>query len=103
MINLEFTEEEKNSLYYERFHHPHPRVQLKMEVLWLKSQKIPHKKICQLAGISPNTLLYFARLQLAFFTQGQGQFKSELHHCLIYLYRIPHSGYDSQDIFEDDC
>ena len=27
MINLEFTEEEKNSLYYERFHHPHPRVQ----------------------------------------------------------------------------
>ncbi|MCA2869262.1 MAG: helix-turn-helix domain-containing protein, partial [Microcystis sp. M110S1] len=54
MINLEFTEEEKNSLYYERFHHPHPRVQLKMEVLWLKSQKIPHQKICQLAGISPN-------------------------------------------------
>ncbi|WP_172456661.1 helix-turn-helix domain-containing protein, partial [Microcystis aeruginosa] len=61
MINLEFTEEEKNSLYYERFHHPHPRVQLKMEVLWLKSQKIPHKKICQLAGISPNTLLTYLR------------------------------------------
>ncbi|WNF15668.1 DUF4926 domain-containing protein [Microcystis aeruginosa] len=35
--------------------------------------------------------------------QLMGQFKSELHHCLIYLYRIPHSGYDSQDIFEDDC
>ncbi|EPF21663.1 NAD(P)H-quinone oxidoreductase subunit M [Microcystis aeruginosa] len=34
---------------------------------------------------------------------SMGQFKSELHHCLIYLYRIPHSGYDSQDIFEDDC
>jgi len=34
---------------------------------------------------------------------NSGQFKSELHHCLIYLYRIPHSGYDSQDIFEDDC
>jgi hypothetical protein len=32
-----------------------------------------------------------------------GQFKSELHHCPIHLYRIPHSGYDSQDIFEDDC
>jgi len=31
------------------------------------------------------------------------QFKFELHHYLIYLYRIPHSGYDSQDIFEDDC
>jgi transposase len=61
MINLEFTEEEKNALYYERFHHPHPRVQLKMEVLWLKSQNIPHKKICQLAGISPNTLLTYLK------------------------------------------
>ncbi|MBE9073383.1 hypothetical protein IQ242_12720 [Microcystis sp. LEGE 08355] len=35
--------------------------------------------------------------------QKNGQFKSELHHYLIYLYRIPHSGSDSQDIFEDDC
>ena len=34
---------------------------LKMEVLWLKSQKIPHQKICQLAGISPNTLLTYLR------------------------------------------
>ena len=32
-----------------------------MEVLWLKSQKIPHQKICQLAGISPNTLLTYLR------------------------------------------
>jgi DNA (cytosine-5)-methyltransferase 1 len=31
------------------------------------------------------------------------QFNPELHHCLIYLHRIPHSGYDSQDIFEADC
>jgi transposase len=32
-----------------------------MEVLWLKSQKISHPKICQLAGISPNTLLTYLR------------------------------------------
>ena len=56
MIHLEFTEEEQQSLYYERFHHPHPRVQKKMEALWLKSQKLPHASICQLAGISGNTL-----------------------------------------------
>ncbi|WP_346425787.1 hypothetical protein [Microcystis aeruginosa] len=37
------------------------------------------------------------------FQTKEGRFKSELHHYLIYLYRIPHSGYDSQDIFEDDC
>ena len=56
MINLEFTAEEQKSLYYERFHHPHPRVQKKMEALWLKSQKLPHASICQLVGISGNTL-----------------------------------------------
>ena len=32
-----------------------------MEVLWLKSQKISHPKICPLAGISPNTLLTYLR------------------------------------------
>jgi len=59
MINIEFTEEEKNLLYYERFNHPHPRVQLKMEVLWLKSQNLHHKTICQLAKISENTLITY--------------------------------------------
>jgi hypothetical protein len=52
MINLEFTEEEKDLLYYERFHNPHFRVQRKMEVLWLKSQ---------IAEISPNTLLTYLK------------------------------------------
>jgi hypothetical protein len=35
MIKLKFTEAQKQALHYERFNHPH--VQLKMEVLWLKS------------------------------------------------------------------
>ncbi len=56
MITLEFSEQEKQALYYERFHHPHPRVQLKLEAVWLKSQDLPHQQICQLAGISGNTL-----------------------------------------------
>lgn len=56
MLQLEFTETEKQALHYERFNHPHPRVQLKMEVLWLKSQNLPHWQICQLSGISENTL-----------------------------------------------
>ncbi len=41
MITLEFSAEEKQALYYERFHHPHPRVQLKIEAVWLKSQDLP--------------------------------------------------------------
>lgn len=56
MITLEFSEQEKQALYYERFHHPHPRVQLKLEAVWLKSQDLPHQQICQLARISENTL-----------------------------------------------
>ncbi len=31
MIKIEFSEEEIKALHYERFHHPHPRVQMKME------------------------------------------------------------------------
>jgi len=56
MIQIEFTEAEKEALHYERFHHPHPRVQQKMEALWLKSQGLPHHQITTLAGISENTL-----------------------------------------------
>lgn len=56
MIRLEFTEKEIESLNYERFHHPHPRVQRKMEVLYLKSQGIPHQEICRLTRVSAATL-----------------------------------------------
>ncbi len=56
MIKIKFTEEGMKTLDYERYNHPHPRVQRKMEALWLKSQKMKHKDICRLTGISPNTL-----------------------------------------------
>ena len=42
MIKIEFSEDEKQDLYYDRYHHPHPRVQLKIEVLWLKSLGYSH-------------------------------------------------------------
>jgi transposase len=32
-----------------------------MEVLWLKSQNIPHRQICELADISENTLRKYCR------------------------------------------
>ncbi len=56
MINIEFTENEKQALHYERYHHPHPKVQRKMEVLWLKSQGESHKKIARLTGMTINTV-----------------------------------------------
>lgn len=52
MIKIEFTEGDVRALNYERYHHPHPRVQRKMEALWLKSQGEPHNKIAQLTGVS---------------------------------------------------
>lgn len=56
MIRIAFSEEEKRALDYERYHHPHPPVQRKMEALWLKSQQLPHKDICKFTGISKHTL-----------------------------------------------
>jgi len=56
VINFQFSEEEKRELHHQRFHHPHPRVQKKMEVLWLKSKGFAHKDICPAAGVSNKTL-----------------------------------------------
>ena len=41
---------------HDRYHHPHPRVQRKMEVLWLKSQGLPHAQIAALADVSPRSV-----------------------------------------------
>ncbi len=61
MIKIEFTEGGMKTLNSERYHHPHPTVQRRMEALWLKSQNVIHKEICCLTGISPNTLRHYLR------------------------------------------
>jgi len=38
MRAFHFTDRDLAGIRYDRFYHPHPRVQLKMEVLWLKAQ-----------------------------------------------------------------
>jgi transposase len=53
---LELSEAERRELHYERFHHPHPRVQLKMEVAWLKSQGLTHEETARLAGVDVRTV-----------------------------------------------
>ena len=64
MLQLEFSESDQQALNYERYHHPHPRVQQRMEALWLKSQGIPHHQIARLCRISGNTLrAYLKRYQ----------------------------------------
>lgn len=61
MIQIRFSKEQTDALAYERYNHPHPRVQLKMEALMLKSHGLPHKDICRIAGISGNTLRSYIR------------------------------------------
>jgi len=61
MIQIDFTPEDIDALHHERFHHPHPRVQEKMEAVYLKSQGLLHKEICRLTRISENTLRSYLR------------------------------------------
>ena len=61
MIYINFTQEQRNQLNYERYHHPHPMVQKKMEVLYLKSHGLPHQEICKLCPISKTTLVKYLK------------------------------------------
>jgi transposase len=61
-IHLEFTPEIIEALNYERFHHPVPLVQRRMEVLWLKSHGLPHAQLAQLGGVSETTMREYFQL-----------------------------------------
>lgn len=64
MTKITFSPEDIQQLQQQRFYHPHPRVRIKMEVLWLKSKGLPDAKIEELAGVSINTRLkYFREFQ----------------------------------------
>lgn len=56
MIHIEVGKEEQDRLRYERYNHPDPRVQRKMDSVLLKSCGLSHKDICKIVGISTRTL-----------------------------------------------
>jgi transposase len=56
MAQLTFSEAEQQALHQERFEHPHPRVQQRMEVLWLISQGLPYPQVARLARVSEATV-----------------------------------------------
>lgn len=62
----EFSEQERQALDYERYHHPHPRVQRKMEVVWLSSLGKEVPEISQIANVSITTVYRY----LASYRQG---------------------------------
>lgn len=57
----EFSTAEREALQYWRFHHPHPRGQRKMDVLYLKSQGVESAEVCRLCAISRSTYARYVR------------------------------------------
>ena len=56
MTRLPFSEADQQALHKERFEHPHPRVQQRMETLWLISQGLVYPEVARLAGVSEATV-----------------------------------------------
>jgi transposase len=56
MARLTFSQANQQALHRERFEHPHPRVQQRMEVLWLISQGLIYAEAARLAAVSEATV-----------------------------------------------
>jgi len=56
MRTITFTEEDRKALAHDRYHHPDPRVQRTMEVLWLQSHGLTHDQIATSADVSRSTV-----------------------------------------------
>ena len=61
MLRINCVEEDIKKLHDQRYHHPHPLVQRKMEAIYLKSQGVKHKDIYKLCKISKTTLTKYIR------------------------------------------
>jgi transposase len=65
MIRIKFTKEGIEELQWERFNNPSPKVQLKMEALYLKSKALPHSMICEVCDITRATLAAYLKEYIA--------------------------------------
>jgi transposase len=60
-----FPEAVTEAIAHDRYHHPDPRVQQRMEILWLKSHNEPHWRIAELARVSRSTVQRALRIYAA--------------------------------------
>lgn len=56
MRRFQFPDEVSEAIAKERFYHPSPRVQRRMEILWLKQHGETHQRIAELASVSRRTV-----------------------------------------------
>lgn len=52
MLKIAFSAEDIAAVRHGRFHHPDPRIQIRMEALYLRSQGVANADIIRLCGIS---------------------------------------------------
>jgi transposase len=62
MADSIFTTAEIDRLFEERFLHPHPMIQKRLEALYLKSQGMKHKEICLLLRISRGSVANWLKI-----------------------------------------
>jgi transposase len=61
MSRIAFTDDDLSAIAFERYYHPEPFVQRKLEVLWLKSHGLAHHAIARLAGVSRASVQRYLR------------------------------------------
>lgn len=64
-IQLDFTPEILEEIHDQRYNHPAPLVQRRMEALWLKAHGFPHGQIAKLMRLTENTLRDYFELYQA--------------------------------------
>jgi transposase len=72
MIKITFHEADIEALRYWRYHHPKPRIQVRMEALYLRSQGVANRDIPRLCGVSKAS---FHRYLQAYVSGGIEQLK----------------------------
>ena len=77
MLKIPFSEADIEALRYGRFHHPDPRVQGRLEALYLPSQRVATGEIVRLCGISKAS---FHRYLTAYATGGMAELKRIAHY-----------------------
>ena len=65
-----FSEDTIEAIGRDRYHHPDPRVQERMEILWLKSKDQSHERIAELANVSRSTVQRTLRIYAAQGVEG---------------------------------
>lgn len=55
-MQLQLTSEILKEIHYQRYNHPSPLVQRRMEAIWLKGHDLEHGQIAELVGVTENTV-----------------------------------------------